>query len=83
MRPDNGFDSFKAVGYTEPDPQLTMTLEDGIEIALGHGVTTSNASNGIAYNEYPLNTAGDRCRLFTDRLLSDVLSRSCFLNEDP
>jgi len=47
-----GKHSTKGIGRTAPDPAMTVKLDDGLEIPLGPGVTTSHQATSLLYNEY-------------------------------
>lgn len=44
--------STKGLGRTCPDPKETVKLEDGVEVPLGKGVSSSVKNTSLLYNEY-------------------------------
>lgn len=47
------FHSCKGVGRTEPDPEASKVLENGVEVPLGQGKTVKKANHlSLFYNEY-------------------------------
>lgn len=47
-----GKHSCKGLGKTSPDPSMTKTLADGVEIPFGNGVKTPVDQSSLLYNEY-------------------------------
>lgn len=48
-----GKHSCKGVGKSEPDPTESVTINDGVEIPLGKGITDVDKDSTLLYNEYP------------------------------
>lgn len=44
--------STKGLGRTCPDPKDTLKLEDGVEVPLGKGTSSSVQNTSLLYNEY-------------------------------